>query len=171
MARLPGHRQTKGTETDKPNLRLQRHISTLHPSPAASKPSRRPAHCRAAIKPTRLAIVALLVIAPDHCAGSPKSCLSQHRTTSLVCTAAGLLAHKPAFRSIAAASQSPASTAGATPLVTKPKKRGPGDAGCHTRHAGKTPASTRFFDHPAEACLYWPGVVPVQAGEKRELLG
>jgi hypothetical protein len=29
MARLLGHRQTKGTETDKPNLRLPRHISTL----------------------------------------------------------------------------------------------------------------------------------------------
>ncbi len=30
MARLLGHRQTKGTETDKLNLRLPRHISTLH---------------------------------------------------------------------------------------------------------------------------------------------
>jgi hypothetical protein len=29
MARLLGHRQTKGTETDKPDLRLPRHISTL----------------------------------------------------------------------------------------------------------------------------------------------
>ena len=29
MARLLGHRQTKGTETDKPNLMLPRHISTL----------------------------------------------------------------------------------------------------------------------------------------------
>jgi hypothetical protein len=29
MARPLGHRQTKGTETDKPNLRLPRHISTL----------------------------------------------------------------------------------------------------------------------------------------------
>ncbi len=29
MARLLGHRQTKGTETDKPDLMLPRHISTL----------------------------------------------------------------------------------------------------------------------------------------------
>jgi len=29
MARLLGHRQTKETETDKPNLMLPRHISTL----------------------------------------------------------------------------------------------------------------------------------------------
>ena len=31
MARLLRHRQTKGAETDKPNLRLPRHISTLPP--------------------------------------------------------------------------------------------------------------------------------------------
>ena len=31
MARLLGHRQTKGTVTDKPNLMLPRHISTLLP--------------------------------------------------------------------------------------------------------------------------------------------
>jgi hypothetical protein len=29
MVKLVGHRQTKGTETDKPNLMLPRHISTL----------------------------------------------------------------------------------------------------------------------------------------------
>jgi hypothetical protein len=29
MARLRGHRQTKETATDKPNLMLPRHISTL----------------------------------------------------------------------------------------------------------------------------------------------
>ena len=29
MARLLGHRQTKGAETDKPNLLLPRHIPTL----------------------------------------------------------------------------------------------------------------------------------------------
>ena len=31
MARLLGHRQTKEAATDKPNLRLPRHISTLPP--------------------------------------------------------------------------------------------------------------------------------------------
>jgi hypothetical protein len=75
-----------------------------------------------------LAIVAPLVRAPDHAAGSPKSSFSQRRTTSSVCAAAGLLAHSPAFWSIADASQSPARAAGVTPPVTKPKKRGPGDA-------------------------------------------
>jgi hypothetical protein len=29
-ARLNGHRQTKGTETDKPKPKAPRHISTLH---------------------------------------------------------------------------------------------------------------------------------------------
>jgi hypothetical protein len=36
MGRLLGHRQTKGTETDKPNLMLPRHISTL---PCCRSPS------------------------------------------------------------------------------------------------------------------------------------
>jgi hypothetical protein len=39
MARLLGHRQTKGAATDKPNLLLPRHISTL---PQHARPARRP---------------------------------------------------------------------------------------------------------------------------------
>ena len=36
MARLLGHRQTKEAATDKPNLRLPRHISTLPAQPDAA---------------------------------------------------------------------------------------------------------------------------------------
>ncbi|EXI74181.1 MAG: hypothetical protein AW07_02322 [Candidatus Accumulibacter sp. SK-11] len=116
------------------------------PSPAASKPSCLPAHCRAVTSPTRLAIVAPLVSAPAHSAGSPKSSFSQRRTTSSVCAAAGLAAHIPAFWSIADASQSPASAAGVTPPLTKPKKRGPGEAvmprSARANHSPTTPAGS-----------------------------
>jgi hypothetical protein len=82
-------------------------------------------------------------------AGRPKSSLSQRRTTSSVCAAAGLLAHSPAFWSIAEASQSPASAAGVTPPVTKPKKRGPGEAvmprSARVNHSSTTPAGSLPF--------------------------
>jgi hypothetical protein len=102
-----------------------------------------------------LAIVAPLVSAPARPPAGRRAPCSQRRTTSSVCAAAGLPAHRPAFWSIAEASQSPASAAGVTPPLTKPKKRGPGEAvmprSARANHSPTTPAGSQPFSGSASS--------------------
>ena len=74
----------------------------------------------------KFAVVAPVVSAPPHSAGSAKSSFSQPTATVSSRVASGEPTQLNAFWSSAVASQSAPSAAGVTPPVTKWKKRGPG---------------------------------------------